>query len=137
MRAVYWIIGGVLVALCIVGLITYSGEKDTREAQDKAQELTQKLEAAGLTVPEDQDVFVRTLGSDGGAVCDNPATALGNANLLNRLVNGASFVGQRPVIIDRSVLQGEALILETYCPDVLDDYRDKIDDLKTDDTLKD
>jgi hypothetical protein len=137
MRAVYWIVGGVLVVLCVLGLISYSGERETQQAQDKAQQLTQKFNAAGLTVPEDQDVFVRTLGSDGGAVCDNPATALGKANLLNRLVNGASFVGQRPVIIDRSVLQGEALILETYCPDVLDDYRDTIDDLKTDDTLKD
>jgi hypothetical protein len=137
MRAIYWIIGGVLVVLCVIGVISYSGERETRQAQDKAQELTQKFEAAGLRVPEDQDVFVRTLGSDGGAVCENPATALGKANLLNRLVNGASFVGQRPVIVDRSVLQGEALILETYCPDVLDDYRDKIDDLKTDDVLKD
>ena len=29
---------------------------------------------------------------------------------------------------------GEALILETYCPDELQDYQDQIDDLKTDDT---
>jgi hypothetical protein len=41
------------------------------------------------------------------------------------------------VIIDRDVLLGEALILETYCPDKLEDYREKIDELKTDDTLKD
>ena len=137
MRTIYWITGGVLVVLCVIGLITYSGEKDTREARAKAQQLTQKFEAAGLTVPVDQDVFIRTLGSDGGAVCENPASALGKANLAARLVNGASFVGQRPVIIDRKVLQGEALILETYCPDVLQDYKDKIDELKTDDTLKD
>ena len=53
------------------------------------------------------------------------------------MTNGADFVGRRPVIIDRRILQGEALILQTYCPDKLQDYKDKIDDLKTDDMLKD
>ena len=69
--------------LCIIGLITYSGQKETQQAQDKAQQLTQKFQAAGLEVPVNHDVFVRTLGSDGGAVCDNPASALGKATLLN------------------------------------------------------
>ena len=27
MRTIYWIIGGVLVVLCVIGLVTYSGEK--------------------------------------------------------------------------------------------------------------
>ncbi len=136
MRTIYWIIGGVLVVLCVVGLITYSGERDTQQAQDKATELTQKLESVGLRAPK-QELLVRTLGTDGGNVCDNPASALGRASLLAQLVNGASFVGQRPVIVDRRVLRGEALILETYCPDVLEEYRDKFDELKTDDVLKD
>jgi len=136
MRAIYWITGGGLVVLCVVGLITFSGEKETRQAQDKAQQLTQKLDAAGLGTP-DQDILVRTLGSDGGAVCDNPATALGRATAFAEITNGASFVGRRPVIIDENVLQAEKLILETYCPDQVDEYQDKFDDLKTDDTLKD
>ncbi len=33
-------------------------------------------------------------------------------------------------------MRGEALILETYCPDKLDEYRDKIDELKYDDTIE-
>ena len=136
MRTIYWITGAVLVVLCVIGLITYSGERETRQAQDKAQELTQKLESAGLT-PPDEDILVRTLGSDGGNVCDNPATALGRASLFDQLTNGADFVGRRPVIIDRDVLRAEALVLEVYCPDELQDYKDKFDDLKTDDTLKD
>ena len=57
-----------------IGLVTYSGEKETEEAQQKAQELTEKFEQAGLPVPEDQDIIVRSLGTDGGAVCDNPRT---------------------------------------------------------------
>ena len=39
------------------------------------------------------------------------------------------------MIIDRDLLVGELLILQTYCPEHLEDYRDKIDDLKTDDTV--
>jgi hypothetical protein len=136
-RIVYWIIGGVVVLLAIVGLFTYAGNRETEQAQQLAAELTQKLEAAGFRTPEDQDVFVRTFGTDGGAVCDNPANALGRAVLLDSLVNGASFVGRRPVIADRRVIAGEALILETYCPEELEEFRDKFDDLKFDDTLGD
>jgi hypothetical protein len=36
------------------------------------------------------------------------------------------------------VLKGEALILQTYCPDKLEEYRSEIEDkLKVDDTIKD
>ena len=70
-------------------------------------------------MPEDQDILVRSLGTDGGAVCDNPASALGKATLLDQITNGADFVGRRPVIVDRRILRGEALILQTYCPDKL------------------
>ena len=41
------------------------------------------------------------------------------------------------MIADRNVIKGEALILATYCPDKLQEFKDKFDDLKTDDTLKD
>jgi hypothetical protein len=135
MRTIYWVIGGVLVVLCIIGLITYSEKKETQQAQAKAQELTQKLEAAGLRTPEDPKVFVRTLGDDGGVVCDNPSKSYGKALLYDQLTNGASFVGRRPIIIDRDILRGVALILDTYCPDQLEHYQDAIDDLKTDDTV--
>jgi hypothetical protein len=132
----YWSIGAVVIVLTIIGLITYSANKDDREAQQKADQLTQKLQAAGLPVPADQDVITRSLGTDGGAVCDNPATALGKATQNDMLTNGADFVGRRPVIVDLRILKGEALILETYCPDKLKSYQDRIDKLKTDNTIK-
>ena len=69
-------------------------------------------------------------------VCDNPASALGKAVLNDQLTNGADFVGRRVIIIDERMVQGEAAILQVYCPDKLADYQEKIDDLKTDDTLK-
>jgi hypothetical protein len=135
-RWIYWFVALVVAVLVVVGLITYSGEKEDQEAQDKAQQLTQKFEQAGLPVPEDQDIIIRSLGSDGGNVCDNPGSALGRAILFDQLTNGASFVGKRPVIVDRNLIRGEALIMETYCPDKLEEFRDKFDDLKFDDVIE-
>ena len=134
-RTLYWLIAAFVGVLMIAALITYSSAKSDQESQQKAQQLVTKFEAAGLPVPEDIDILTRTLGQDGGAVCDNPASALGKATLADQIANGASFVGRRPVIIDRDLLVGELLILQTYCPEHLEDYRDKIDDLKTDDTV--
>ena len=132
----YWAVGIGVVVLLVIGLITYNGKSDTAEAQQKAAQLTQKLEAAGLRAPQDQDILVSALGTDGGAVCDNPGKSLGKAILFDQLANGGSFVGRRPVIVDARVLKGQALILQTYCPDQLKQYQDKIADLKTDDVLK-
>jgi hypothetical protein len=134
-RILYWIIGGVVVVLAIIGLITYSSHEATAEAQEKAQQLTQMLEEAGLNAP-DQDILVRTLGTDGGAVCDNPSSALGRATLLDQMVNGAATVGRRPVIVDRRVILGELAILQVYCPDEVQDFRDHFDDLEFDDVIR-
>lgn len=133
-RTWYWVIGIVLVVLCVIGVITYNQQKNDQEAQAKAQQLVTKFKAAGLPVPEDITILTRTLGTDGGVVCDNPASALGKALLADQITNGASFVGRRPVIFDRRFVLGEALILQTYCPEELQEYRDKIDNLKFDDT---
>ena len=134
-RFLYWLIGLVVVVLAIVGLITYSGKKQTEEASAKATQLTQAFQQAGLRVPADQDIITRSLGTDGGAVCDNPASALGRALLFDQLTNGADFVGRRPVIADTNVLKGELLILNTYCPEKVQQFRDKTQDLKLDDTI--
>jgi hypothetical protein len=135
-RTMYWILGGIVVVLCVIGLITYQSGKNNAEAQQKAQQLTAKFRAAGLPVPADTDTLVRALGTDGGAVCDNPASALGKAILADQLTNGASFVGRRPVRIDRRFVLGEALILQTYCPEKAKEYQDQIKDLRTANTFK-
>jgi hypothetical protein len=135
-RTMYWIVAGVVVLLAVIGLITYGSNRADQQAQDKANQLVDKFRSAGLPVPQDTAIITRSLGSDGGAVCDNPASSLGKALLSDQITNGASFTGRRPVIVDRRVLLGEALILETYCPDKLPGYKQKIDDLKSDDTIK-
>ena len=133
----YWAAAVVVGILLVVGLVTYSGKKEDEQAKAKAQQVTQKFQAAGLPVPKDQSILVRSLGTDGGNVCDNPGNALGKAVLYDNLTNGASFVGRRPVIVDRRIIAGQALILQTYCPDKLQDFKQKIQDkIKTDDVLK-
>jgi hypothetical protein len=139
MRAIYWIIGGVVVVLCVAGLFAYTGAKESERAEQKAQELTQKLEQAGLRAP-DQDIIVRSLGDDGGRVCDTAEDAdggLAKAIIFDHLYNGADFVGRRPIIADRRVVLGGLLIVETYCPEEIEEVRDAIDDLKYDDVIED
>jgi hypothetical protein len=135
-RRLYLIIGAILLALVVVGLVTYTAGKNNQAAQAKAQELTQKFQQAGLPVPQDIKTITESLGTDGGAVCDNPANALGKATQNDLLTNGADFVGRRPVRIDRRIVIGEALILQTYCPDKLAQYQKRLDDLKYANTIK-
>jgi hypothetical protein len=136
-RRMLWICGGVALVLAIIGLFTYSAGKDDRVAKQKADQLTQKFQQAGLPVPDSQDVITSALGTDGGAVCEDPAGSLRRAILNDQLTNGADFVGRRVVIIDKRFVLGEALILQTYCPDKAKQYQDKIDQFKTDNTIKD
>ena len=135
-RWMYGAIGAFVVVLLVIGLITYSGNKRSEAATQKAQQLTQELQAAGINVTPDEDIIVRSLGTDGGNVCENPATALGRATLYDQLTNGASFVGRRAIIVDERLIQGEAAILKVYCPDKLPEFQDKLGDLEFDDTLE-
>jgi hypothetical protein len=136
-RWIYWTLAAILIVLAVIGLLAYNNEQNDQEAQQKAAELTQKFRAAGLRVPADQDILIAAFGDDGGPVCNDPDSALGKAVLFDQLTNGADFVGRRPVIVDPKVVQGELLILDTYCPEKLEDFRDEIDDLKQDDVIKD
>jgi amino acid transporter len=135
-RWLYWAAGAVVVVLLVIGLITFSAEKKDQQSQAKAQQLTQKLQQAGLRVPPSQDTIISSLGTDGGPVCENPANALGKAVLFNLMRNGAGFVGERPVIVDRRIVEGERLILEIYCPDKLAKYQETIEHLEYENTIK-
>jgi hypothetical protein len=122
----------ILGALVIAGLIAFSSARETRQAQEKADELIAALQDAGARTP-DQDQIVRVLGEDGGATCAHPNEALSRATLLAQLTNGATGPGVRPVIADSRAVQGQLLIIEIYCPEELADFQAFVDDLKTDD----
>ncbi|MFJ9244510.1 hypothetical protein [Streptomyces sp. NPDC101776] len=133
-----WIYVGaivVLVALAVVGVIRCNSVKTSNEASKKANQLADIAVEDGYPRP-DTSVIQRALGTDGGAVCDDPATALKSALWKINVSNGAAFVGQRPIIGDTASLRAEARILEVYCPDKLHKIQKKLDDLKTDNTVR-
>ena len=131
----YALLGAAAVALAIWGVAAYRGHKADQESQDKAQQLQQRFEAAGLPQFADTDQIARTLGTDGGAVCETPGKSLADGFLKIQLSNGAGGPGQRPVTVAKEVLQGELLIVQTYCPEKLDKFKDFVDDLDFDNVI--
>jgi Tfp pilus assembly protein FimT len=130
-----WIFIAVLVLLAVItlaGVLAFNRGVNDAQAQNKANELINALTEVGARTP-DVDQVARVLGDDGGATCENPNEALSRAVLLSQLTNGATGPGQRPVIADSRVVQGQLLIIQIYCPDELDDFKDFVGDLKTDD----
>src|SRR4029077_21059162 len=65
MRWVYVLGAVVLVVLVVVGFAAFSAAKSNDVAHQKAQQLAQEFDNAGLTVPASEDEIVRTLGDDG------------------------------------------------------------------------
>ena len=133
-RYLYTGIAIVLAVLVVVGLFTLKAGTTTQAAQDKAAQLTTELESAGVPAPT-SEVLVRLLGDDGGAVCEDPNSALSRATLLSQMTTGTGGVGQRPIIAAGRVVKGEELILKVYCPEELGDFQDFVDDLKLDDNV--
>lgn len=130
-----WIFITALVLLGVVtlaGVLAFSRGVDNAQAQNKANELINALTEVGARTP-DPDQVARVLGDDGGATCEDPNDALSRATLLSLLTNGATGPGARPVIADSRVVQGQLLIIEIYCPEELEDFKEFVDDLKTDD----
>jgi Tfp pilus assembly protein FimT len=132
-RTLYIVLAVVLGALMVVGLITFRSARSTAEAEEKAGQLIAELENAGARAPS-QEALVRVLGDDGGAVCADPNGALSRATLLAQLTNGASGPGNRPVIANSRVVQGELMIIKVYCPDELEEFQEFVDSLNLDTT---
>ncbi|MFI8105283.1 hypothetical protein [Streptomyces sp. NPDC086023] len=126
----------VLVGLVITGLIRFSSVRHTNETANKANQLSDALVAAGYPAP-DKETVEQTLGTDGGAVCEDPGSALKHGLYrIQQLSNGATGPGMRPVIADSKAVAVERIVLQVYCPDQVDDFDEAVEDLKTDDTVK-
>ena len=128
-----WIYIGACVILAVMALwsvLAFSAVRSTNRAEEKADELIAALQDAGARTP-DRDQIVRVLGEDGGATCANPNAALSRATMLSLLSNGATGPGSRPVIADSRAVKGQLLIMEVYCPNQLTDFKEFVDNLKT------
>jgi hypothetical protein len=130
----YIVAGVLLLALGTVAVVAFHRNRETDRAQEKAAQLSAELTAAGLPVPE-TDQIVRVLGDDGGAVCADPSNALRRGILDGELTNGAGGPGQRPVLAAAKVVQGQLLVMKVYCPQYVEQFQQVIDDLKLSDKV--
>ena len=132
---IYILVGGIVLALMVLGLFLFSSASETKEAEAKADQYIAALETVGVPAPP-RDEVVRVLGSDGGATCDDPNDALSRATLKSVMSNGAAGPGMRPVIFDRRYLAGQLLILKIYCPEELPSMQSFVDKLKSGDVAQ-
>jgi Tfp pilus assembly protein FimT len=134
---IYFTVCVILGVMALWAIFAFSSARETKRAEDKADELIAALQDAGVRTTPDKDQIVRVLGDDGGATCSNPNKALSRATLFTLLANGATGPGARPVIADSRAVKGQLLIIQIYCPDELADFQQFVDDLKTDDVASD
>ena len=132
----YAVLGIALLALVVVGLFTYESKRDSAEARAKAAQLIGLWEHEGLPTPATDDIVVRTLGTDGGALCTTTGKTLAKAFLAQQLSNGAAGPGQRAVIVARRTVAGARAIIEVYCPERLTSFDAFVADLKYDDVVR-
>lgn len=129
------VIIGVIAALVVVGLVLYHFHRENVVADQKADQLTAALHSAGLPAPS-HDTITRVLGDDGGAVCEDPGNALHKALLDAQLVNGAAFVGQRPILASTHLIKAETVVLRIYCPDKIAEFQDSVGNYHLDEVTK-
>jgi hypothetical protein len=133
-RITYILVGGVILVLCVVGLVAWNSNKETQAAQQKADQLNVALAQAGLPTPS-TDQVVRVLGDDGGTVCADPNLALKKAIMYGLATNGAAGPGLRPVIGDNRLVQAGLAVIKTYCPDQLPEFPQTAEQFKTADLV--
>jgi hypothetical protein len=134
-RSIYWIVAGVFGVLLIVMLVAWNYDRQDDEADSKAQELIAAYEDAGLRAP-DADQIARTLGNDGGQVCETADSELVQGYWKLRLMIGGEFY-VRPTRLPRSVRDGLSLVVDVYCPEKRPDIEDFFEGWDFDDVVRD
>ncbi|MEU4253343.1 hypothetical protein AB0F15_38705 [Amycolatopsis sp. NPDC026612] len=124
----YVVVGIVLGVLLVAGLLLFRSTRTTAEAEAKADQLIARLTQEGARVPS-RDQVVRLLGTDGGSICVDPGAALARATSDSGIANGAGGPGTRPVLSADTVVRGQLLVIEVYCPDKLAGFQRYVDGL--------
>ena len=134
-RTIYWLVIGGLGVLLIVMLVGWNYDRQNAEADAKAAELVAAYEQAGLRAP-DQEQIARTLGDDGGSVCETADSELVQGYWKLRLGVGGEFY-VRPVRLDGRVREGLSLVVDVYCPEKRPDIEDFFEGWDFDDVVRD
>lgn len=128
---IYAVVVGVLIVLGVIATLLFLDRRQEARDLEKAEQLLSAFSDAGISVTLSAEQIAEVLGDDGGATCADPNAALSRATLLAGLANGAGGPGTRPVIVESRLLQGQLLIIETYCPEQAEGFRQFVDSLTT------
>jgi hypothetical protein len=123
----------VILAAVVLAILYDAGDSEQEQAQQLAGELVASLDAAGLQSP-DEDVAARVYGTDGGAGC-RVADADSLSALAALATRGTGEVAARPTLVDRRFVEYQRIMLQTYCPERVDDFDDMVDGLRLRRTL--
>ena len=121
----------VLVLLAVIATVLFVGARQEARDVEKAQQLLDSFADAGISVSFTPEQVAEVLGDDGGATCADPNSALARSTLLASLSNGAGGPGLRATIVESRLLQGQLLIIKTYCPDEAEEFQQFVDSLDT------
>jgi hypothetical protein len=134
-RTIYWIVAGALGVLLIVMLVAWNYDRQNEEADAKAQQLIAAFENAGLPTP-DQDQVARTLGDDGGQVCETADSELVQGYWKLRLMIGGEFY-VRATSLPGTIREGLSLVVDVYCPEKRPDIEDFFEGWDFDNVVRD
>ncbi len=117
----------VLLASVAVATVACGDAEHSEQERGRAEQLVASANAAGVAPRLTAGVAASLYGSDGAVVCDVVRGGLrsGGAGIV---VLGNPAHGRRKSITDDAVTYGR-LVVQTYCPDVLDDYDDLVADI--------
>lgn len=108
---VYLVVGVLLGVLLLAGYLLSRAARANAEAEAKADHLIARLAQEGARAPT-RSGLVRLLGTNGGAVCADPAAALARAT-------SANGIATRLVLPRETVVRVQQLVVEVYCPEKL------------------
>lgn len=128
---IYAVAAGLLIVLAVIATFLFVDSRREARGVDKAEELLAAFSEAGISVSLSAQQIAQVLGEDGGATCADPNAALSRSTLLAGLSNGAGGPGTRPTIVESRLLQGQLLIIQTYCPEEAEDFQQFVDSLNT------
>jgi hypothetical protein len=128
-----------LIVAALVMVMMYAGcqgspakDPDSPEALEKARRLQDKLEEAGLPVP-DTDTLTRLYGTNGGVACMYSGSDFQTYYNLIHFGN----TGRRPTYLDPSVVAYDMAVIEVYCPENLEAFREAVEEWDTEQVIPD
>jgi len=123
-KTVYVVVGIVLGVLLLAGYLLFRSARSDAEAETKADLLITRLVHEGARTPS-KEQLVRLFGTDGGSICADPNRAFDRATSEGGISGGGP--GTRLVLPVNTLIRGQTLVIEVYCPEKLVGFQDYVE----------